>query len=52
MLDQGEVNKFSNARFVYMTAKIWNECPQEIKDEKKFERAKILIKEYCKTLPI
>ena len=52
MLEQGGVNKFSNARFVNMTAKIWNECPKEIKEEQKFERAKTLIKEYCKTLPI
>ena len=52
MLEQGKVNKFSNARFVNMTAKIWNGCPREIKEEPKFERAKILIKEYCRTLPI
>ena len=52
MLEQGIVNKFSNARFVNMTAKIWNGCPREIKEEPKFERAKILIKEYCRTLPI
>ena len=52
VLEQGEINKFSNGRFLNMTAKIWNQCPKEIKEEKKFERAKILIKEYCKTLPI
>ena len=52
MLVQGQNNKFSNHRFSYMTSKIWNECPKEIKEETKFERAKILIKEYCKSLPI
>ena len=52
LLEQGEINKFSNGRFVNMTAKIWNECPREIKEETKFERAKLLIKQYCKNLPI
>ena len=52
MLVEGEINKFSNARFVNMTARIWNKCPKEIREEPKFERAKILIKEFCKTLPI
>ena len=52
LLEQGEINKFSNSRFVNMTAKIWNECPREIKEETKFEKAKILIKEYCRNLPI
>ena len=52
LLEQGENNKYSNGRFLNMTSKIWNECPREIKEEKRFERAKILIKEYCKTLPI
>ena len=52
LLVQGEVNKFSNGRFVTLTAKIWNECPRGIKEETKFEKAKVLIKEYCKNLPI
>ena len=52
LLEQGEVNKFSNGRFLNMTAKIWNECPREIKEETKFGKAKLLIKEYCKNLPI
>ena len=52
LLEQSVNNKFSNARFANMTAKLWNECPKEIKEEQKFERAKTLIKEYCKTLPI
>ena len=52
LLEQGDKNKYSNGRFLNMTAKIWNECPKEIKEEKQFERAKFLIKEYCKTLPI
>ena len=51
-LEQGVINKFTNGRFVNPTARIWNECPKEIKEEIKFERAKVLIKEYCKTLPI
>ena len=51
-LEQSAINKFSNARFVNMTAKIWNMCPKEIKEEPQFERAKILIKEFCKTLPV
>ena len=52
LLVQSEQNKFSNARFVNMIAKIWNECPKEIKEEPQFEKAKILIKKFCKTLPI
>ena len=52
LLEQSNANKFSNARFVNMTAKIWNECPREIKEETKFEKAKLLIKSYCKNLPI
>ena len=52
MLEQGVVNKFSNGRFSNMTAKIWNECPREIKEETQFDKAKHLIKEYCKSLPI
>ena len=44
LLEKGGINKFSNARFVNMTAKIWNERPKEIKEESKFEKAKILIK--------
>ena len=52
LLVPSEKNKFSNARFVNMTAKIWNECPKEIKEEPQFEKAKILIKKFCKTLPI
>ena len=30
LLEQGNVNKFSNGRFLNMTAKVWNECPREI----------------------
>ena len=52
LLVPSEKNRFSNARFVNMTAKIWNECPKEIKEEPQFEKAKILIKKFCKTLPI
>ena len=52
MLEQGGINKFSNARFVNMTAKIWNECAREIKEETQFDKAKHLIKEYCKSLPL
>ena len=52
VLEKGAVNRFSNARFVNKTAEIWNLCPKEIKQEQKFERAKVLIKEYCKTMPV
>ena len=52
MLEQGVVNKFSNGRFSHMTAKVWNECPREIKEETQFEKARLLIKSYCKNLPI
>ena len=52
LLEQGEVNKFSNGRFLNMTAKISNECPRQIKEETKFDKAKLLIKEYYKNLPI
>ena len=46
VLQKGAPNKFSNGRFVNKTAEIWNDCPKEIKQEQKFERAKVLIKEY------
>ena len=52
MLEKGVVNKFSNGRFSNMTAKVWNECPKEIKEETQFEKARLLIKSYCKNLPI
>ena len=52
LFEQGIVNKFSNSRFLNMTAKVWNECPRDIKEEINFGKAKVLIKEYCKNLPL
>ena len=51
-MEASDWSKFSNGRFLNMTAKVWNECPRDIKEEINFEKAKLLIKAYCRNLPI
>ena len=39
-------------RFIQQGARIWNDAPQEIRMETDEAKAKRLIHEYCKTLPL
>ena len=49
-----EDGKTSTAResFIRNAAKIWNQAPSTIKEAMTMTKAKKLVKNYCKTLPV
>ena len=44
-------SKAGKSCFTYDTARLWNQCPSEIKTSATINQAKSAIKKYCKNLP-